>query len=78
MYCRTRVTFVPPTGDLAGLKVRHGVKEVLEDGHAIVLTLKDSSILSGDDVNEGECFLRGLRVYDKPSTNRLSAFWLCF
>ena len=45
---------MPPIGDLAGLKVRHGVKEVLEDGHAIVLTLKDSSILAGDDVNEGK------------------------
>ncbi|CAI7777015.1 unnamed protein product, partial [Closterium sp. NIES-54] len=40
-------------GDLAGLRVRHGVGAVLQEGAAVVLTLKDASILAGDDVNEG-------------------------
>lgn len=39
--------------DLAGLKVRHGLDKVME-GEAIVLTLKDSSILADGDVNDGE------------------------
>ncbi|KAL2609906.1 hypothetical protein R1flu_028479 [Riccia fluitans] len=37
--------------DLAGLKIRHGLDKVMEGG-AVVLTLKDSSVLEGDDVNE--------------------------
>lgn len=38
--------------DLAGLKVRHGFDKVME-GHAVVLTLKDTNVLDGDDVNLG-------------------------
>ena len=38
--------------ELAGLKVRHGLDKVLEGG-AVVLTLKDSSILEDGEVNEG-------------------------
>ena len=37
---------------LAGVKVLHGLDKVMEGG-AVVLTLKDQSILAGDDVNEG-------------------------
>ncbi|CAM6098402.1 unnamed protein product [Calypogeia fissa] len=38
------------TRDLAGLKIRHGFDKVME-GHAVVLTLKDTNVLDGDDVN---------------------------
>lgn len=37
---------------LAGVKVLHGLDKVMEGG-AVVLTLKDQSILAGDDINEG-------------------------
>lgn len=40
-------------GNLAGVKVLHGVDKVLEGG-AVVLTLKDQSILADGDVNEGK------------------------
>lgn len=47
--------------DLAGLKVLHGVDKVLEGG-AVVLTLKDRSILDGDDVNEDIDELENLEI----------------
>ena len=34
------------------MKVLHGLDKVVEGG-AVVLTLKDQSILAGDDVNQG-------------------------
>lgn len=41
------------TGNLAGVKVLHGIDKVLEGG-AVVLTLKDQNILADGDVNEGK------------------------
>lgn len=41
------------SGNLAGVKVLHGVDKVLEGG-AVVLTLKDQNILADGDVNEGK------------------------
>lgn len=41
------------TDDLAGVKVLHGLDKVM-DGGAVVLTLKDQSILANGDVNEGK------------------------
>ncbi|CAI5464636.1 unnamed protein product [Closterium sp. Yama58-4] len=46
--------------DLAGMRVRHGVGAVLQEGAAVVLTLKDASILAGDDVNEGNAATSGV------------------
>lgn len=39
--------------DLAGVKVLHGLEKVMEGG-AVVLTLKDQSILADGDINEGK------------------------
>jgi hypothetical protein len=47
---------VGPAEDLAGLKVRHGLDKVMEGG-AVVLTLRDTSILADGDVNDGEYIL---------------------
>eukprot|EP00271_Cylindrocystis_brebissonii_P001364 TRINITY_DN11638_c0_g1_i1.p1 TRINITY_DN11638_c0_g1~~TRINITY_DN11638_c0_g1_i1.p1 ORF type:complete len:980 (-),score=335.16 TRINITY_DN11638_c0_g1_i1:476-3415(-) len=47
--------------ELAGLKVRHGLDKVLEGG-AVVLTLKDSSILDGGDVNEAMDELENIEI----------------
>ena len=41
------------TDDLAGVKVLHGLDKVI-DGGAVVLTLKDQSILANGDINEGK------------------------
>lgn len=41
------------SGNLAGVKVLHGIDKVLEGG-AVVLTLKDQSILADGDINEGK------------------------
>lgn len=38
--------------DLAGVKILHGLDKVMEGG-AVVLTLKDQSILADGDINEG-------------------------
>ncbi|XP_039061068.1 SART-1 family protein DOT2-like [Hibiscus syriacus] len=40
-----------PSHDLAGVKVLHGLDKVM-DGGAVVLTLKDQSILANGDINE--------------------------
>ena len=37
---------------LSGVKVLHGLDKVLEGG-AVVMTLKDQSILADGDINEG-------------------------
>jgi hypothetical protein len=37
---------------LSGVKVLHGLDKVLEGG-AVVMTLKDQSILANGDINEG-------------------------
>eukprot|EP00898_Chlorokybus_atmophyticus_P001200 jgi/Chlat1/2080/Chrsp17S02634 len=47
---------------LAGLKVRHNA-DVLENEHAVILTLKDKAILSeGGDLNEDEDELENVRI----------------
>lgn len=42
------------TDHLSGVKVLHGLDKVLEGG-AVVMTLKDQSILANGDINEGKC-----------------------
>lgn len=44
------------TEHLGGVKVLHGLDKVLEGG-AVVLTLKDQSILADGDINEGIIFI---------------------
>ena len=44
------------TEDLAGVKVLHGLDKVIEGG-AVVLTLKDQSILADGGINEGKLFV---------------------
>ena len=41
------------TDHLSGVKVLHGLDKVLEGG-AVVMTLKDQSILANGDINEGK------------------------
>lgn len=40
------------TGHLSGVKVLHGLDKVVEGG-AVILTLKDQSVLADGDVNNG-------------------------
>ncbi|XP_042478368.1 SART-1 family protein DOT2-like isoform X3 [Macadamia integrifolia] len=47
--------------DLAGVKVRHGLDKVIEGG-AVVLTLKDQSILTNDDINEEADVLENVEI----------------
>ena len=47
--------------DLAGLKVLHGIPEVMEGG-VVVLTLKDKGVLDGDDVNNEMDELENLEI----------------
>ncbi|CAI7755087.1 unnamed protein product, partial [Closterium sp. NIES-54] len=56
--------------DLAGLRVRHGVGAVLQEGAAVVLTLKDASILAGDDVNEEEDELENVEVAEQSRRDK--------
>lgn len=42
---------------LSGVKVLHGLDKVMEGG-AVVMTLKDQSILADGDINEGNDFLK--------------------
>lgn len=56
------------------MKVLHGLDKVVEGG-AVVLTLKDQSILAGDDVNQGNQlsdYVCGFLVL-----SLLSAFIIC-
>jgi len=41
------------TNHLSGVRVLHGLDKVLEGG-AVVMTLKDQSILANGDINEGK------------------------
>lgn len=41
---------------LSGVKVLHGLDKVIEGG-AVVMTLKDQSILADGDINEGNVLL---------------------
>lgn len=49
------------TKDLAGVKVLHGLDKVIEGG-AVVLTLKDQSILANGDVNEEVDMLENVEI----------------
>ena len=42
-------------GNLAGVKVLHGIDKVVEGG-AVVLMLKDQNILADGDINESKLF----------------------
>jgi U4/U6.U5 tri-snRNP-associated protein 1 len=48
LYC----SLLKNTDHLSGVKVLHGLDKVLEGG-AVVMTLKDQSILADGDINEG-------------------------
>jgi U4/U6.U5 tri-snRNP-associated protein 1 len=58
LYC----SLLKNTDHLSGVKVLHGLDKVLEGG-AVVMTLKDQSILADGDINEG---------------NMLFLFFTCF
>ncbi|KAH0716495.1 hypothetical protein KY284_009400 [Solanum tuberosum] len=47
--------------ELGGMKVLHGLDKVVEGG-AVVLTLKDQSILAGDDVNQEVDVLENVEI----------------
>ncbi|XVF79121.1 hypothetical protein PTKIN_Ptkin14bG0194200 [Pterospermum kingtungense] len=49
------------THDLAGVKVLHGLDKVM-DGGAVVLTLKDQSILANGDINEDVDMLENIEI----------------
>ncbi|OMO92623.1 SART-1 protein [Corchorus olitorius] len=49
------------THDLAGVKVLHGLDKVM-DGGAVVLTLKDQSILANGDINEDVDMLENVEI----------------
>nr|GMD54528.1 SART-1 family protein DOT2 [Ipomoea batatas] len=49
------------TEELSGAKILHGLDKVLEGG-SVVLTLKDQSILSGDDVNQEVDVLENVEI----------------
>lgn len=51
------------------MKVLHGLDKVVEGG-AVVLTLKDQSVLAGDDVNQGNQISDNVHVF--------YLFCLCF
>lgn len=54
--------------DLAGLKVLHGLDKVMEGG-AVVLTLKDQSVLAGDDVNDAVDMLENVEIGEQNARN---------
>jgi hypothetical protein len=58
LYC----SLLKNTDHLSGVKVLHGLDKVLEGG-AVVMTLKDQSILADGDINDG---------------NMLFLFFTCF
>lgn len=47
--------------ELGGMKVLHGIDKVVEGG-AVVLTLKDQSILAGDDINQEVDVLENVEI----------------
>ncbi|VFQ79586.1 unnamed protein product [Cuscuta campestris] len=49
------------TEELGGAKVLHGLDKVLEGG-SVILTLKDQSILSGDDINQEVDMLENVEI----------------
>eukprot|EP00252_Welwitschia_mirabilis_P011776 TRINITY_DN261_c0_g1_i1.p1 TRINITY_DN261_c0_g1~~TRINITY_DN261_c0_g1_i1.p1 ORF type:complete len:1135 (+),score=425.73 TRINITY_DN261_c0_g1_i1:3053-6457(+) len=51
---------------LAGLKVLHGLDKVMEGG-AVVLTLKDQSILEGDAINEHGDMLENIEIAEQKA-----------
>ncbi|PPD89950.1 hypothetical protein GOBAR_DD13103 [Gossypium barbadense] len=50
-----------PTHDLGGVKVLHGLDKVM-DGGAVVLTLKDQTILADGDLNEDVDMLENIEI----------------
>lgn len=56
------------------MKVLHGLDKVVEGG-AVVLTLKDQSVLAGDDVNQGNQISDNVHV--SICFALLSAFSIC-
>ncbi|XP_050235799.1 SART-1 family protein DOT2 [Mercurialis annua] len=56
------------TNDLAGVKVLHGLEKVMEGG-AVVLTLKDQSILADGDLNEEVDMLENVEIGEQKRRN---------
>ncbi|EEF45857.1 SART-1 family protein DOT2 [Ricinus communis] len=56
------------TNDLAGVKVLHGLEKVMEGG-AVVLTLKDQSILVDGDINEEVDMLENIEIGEQKRRN---------
>ncbi|XP_055829840.1 SART-1 family protein DOT2 [Solanum dulcamara] len=54
--------------ELGGMKVLHGLDKVVEGG-AVVLTLKDQSILAGDDVNQEVDVLENVEIGEQKRRN---------
>ncbi|XP_059634496.1 SART-1 family protein DOT2-like [Cornus florida] len=54
--------------DLAGVKVLHGLDKVVEGG-AVVLTLKDQSILADGDINEEVDMLENVEIGEQKRRN---------
>ncbi|KAL0338787.1 UNVERIFIED_CONTAM: SART-1 family protein DOT2 [Sesamum angustifolium] len=63
IICTEYGLFIYPSspGDLGGVKILHGLDKVLEGG-AVVLTLKDQSILADGDVNEEVDMLENVEI----------------
>lgn len=51
--------------NLAGLKVKHKMEDLVESGESVVLTLKDTPILKGNDLNEEEDELESSIIKEK-------------
>ncbi|XP_065870160.1 SART-1 family protein DOT2 [Euphorbia lathyris] len=56
------------TDNLAGVKVLHGFEKVMEGG-AVVLTLKDQSILADGDINEEVDMLENVEIGEQKRRN---------
>ncbi|XP_060184696.1 SART-1 family protein DOT2 [Lycium barbarum] len=54
--------------ELGGMKVLHGLDKVVEGG-AVVLTLKDQSILAGDDINQEVDMLENVEIGEQKRRN---------
>ncbi|KAG8376347.1 hypothetical protein BUALT_Bualt09G0053700 [Buddleja alternifolia] len=54
--------------DLAGVKILHGIDKVLEGG-AVVLTLKDQSILADGDINQEVDMLENVEIGEQKRRN---------
>ncbi|KAK2977542.1 hypothetical protein RJ640_018184 [Escallonia rubra] len=61
-------TAQPKHQDLAGVKILHGLDKVMEGG-AVVLTLKDQSILADGDINQEVDMLENVEIGEQKQTD---------